>query len=157
LRSDNRWVKLAKQIPWEEIERLYASSLSGTGQGAPARSVRIAPGALIIKERFRMSDEETVEQIRENPYPQDFPGFKQYEDRAVFHSTLFVHFRKRLPEDIIIHINDLIAEKALSEIKKAKKNLAKMMMLRQVPAQKTKADGWLTPPVRRRTSIPRLI
>jgi hypothetical protein len=41
-----------------------------------------------------MSDEETVEQIKENPYPQDFPGLKQYEDKAVFHLTLFVHFRK---------------------------------------------------------------
>jgi hypothetical protein len=34
LRSDNRRVKLVKQIPWEDIEDLYASSLSGTGQGA---------------------------------------------------------------------------------------------------------------------------
>jgi hypothetical protein len=35
-RSDNRRVNLAKQIPREDIEDLYASSLSGTGQGAPA-------------------------------------------------------------------------------------------------------------------------
>jgi hypothetical protein len=118
LRSDNRWIKLAKQIPWEEIEGLYASSLSGTGQGAPARSVRVALGSMIIKEKLRMSDEETVEQIRENPYLQYFLGRKQYEDKAVFHPTMFVHFRKRLPEDIIIRINDLIAEKAISEIKK---------------------------------------
>jgi hypothetical protein len=119
-RSDNRWVNLAKQIPWKDIEGLYASSLSGTGQGAPARSVRIAPGALIIKERLRMSDEETVEQLKENPY-QDFPGLKQYEDKAVFHPTLFVHFRKRFLKDIIIRINNLIAENALSE-KKNRKN-----------------------------------
>ena len=118
LRSDNRWVKLAKQIPWEEIEDLYASSLSRTGQGAPALSVRIALGAMIIKEKLRMSDEETVEHIRENPYLQYFLGLKQYEDKAVFHPTMFVHFRKRLPENIIIRINDLIAEKAISEIKK---------------------------------------
>ena len=122
LRSDNRWVKLAKQIPWQDIEKLYASSLAGTGQGAPALSVRIGLGALIIKERLRMSDEETVEHIRENPYLQYFLGLKQYEDKAVFHPTMFVHFRKRLPEDIIIRINNLIAEKAISEIKKKKKN-----------------------------------
>jgi hypothetical protein len=122
LRSDNRRVNLAQQIPWEDIEDLYASSFAGTGQRAPARSVRIAPGALIIKERLRMSDEETVEQIKENPYPQDFPGFKQYEDKAVFYPTLFVHFRKRFLEDIIIiRNNNLIAENALSE-KKNRKN-----------------------------------
>jgi IS5 family transposase len=118
LRSDNRWVKLAKLIPWEEVEELYASSFSGTGQGAPALSVRIALGALIIKERLKSSDEETVEQIRENPYLQYFLGLKQYADKAVFHPTMFVHFRKRFPEDMILRINDLIAEKAIIEIKK---------------------------------------
>jgi len=94
LRSDNRWVELANQIPWQDIEELYASSLAGTGQGAPALSVRIALGAMIIKEKLRMSDEETVEHIRENPYLQYFLGLKQYEDKAVFHPTMFVHFRK---------------------------------------------------------------
>ena len=70
LRSDNRWVKLAKLIPWSEVEHLYIRSLAGTGRGAPAMSVRIALGALIIKERLGTSDEETVEQIRGNPYLQ---------------------------------------------------------------------------------------
>ena len=121
LRSDNRWVKLAKQIPWEEIEELYSSSLAGTGQGAPALSVRIALGAMIIKEKLKMSDEETVEQIRENPYLQYFLGLNQYEDKAVFHPTMFVHFRKRLPEDVILRINDLIAEKAISDAQKRSK------------------------------------
>jgi IS5 family transposase len=141
LRSDNRWVKLAKQIPWEEIENLYASSLCGTGKGAPALSVRIALGALIIKERLKMSDEETVEQIRENPYLQYFLGLKQYQDKADFHLTMFVHFRKRLPEDIIIGINELIAEKAIKEIKKkTKKNTNKDD---DVPGADTKNKGKL--------------
>jgi IS5 family transposase len=114
LRSDNRWVKLAKQIPWEEIEDLYASSLCGSGKGAPALSVRIAFGAMVIKEKLGLSDEETVEQIRENPYLQYFLGLKQYEDKAVFHPTMFVHFRKRFPEDIMNRINELIAMKAIA-------------------------------------------
>jgi hypothetical protein len=118
LRSDNRWVKLAKQIPWQEIEALYASSLSGSGKGAPALSVRIAFGAMLIKEKLGLSDEETVEQIRENPYLQYFLGLKQYEDRAVFHPTMFVHFRKRFPEDIMNQINELIAIKAIAATSK---------------------------------------
>ena len=48
LRSDNRWVKLSKQIPWQEIEELYSSSLSLSGKGAPALSVRVAFGAMLI-------------------------------------------------------------------------------------------------------------
>jgi IS5 family transposase len=125
LRSDNRWVKLAELIPWEEVEAVYTSSLAGTGQGAPALSVRIALGALIIKERLRVSDEETVEQIRENPYLQYFLGLKQYQDKAVFHPTRFVHFRKRFPEDVIVRINEMISEKAISETKKKKKDRGK--------------------------------
>ena len=123
LRSDNRWVKLAKQIPWQEIEELYSSSLSLSGKGAPALSVRVAFGAMVIKEKLGLSDEETVEQIRENPYLQYFLGLKRYEDKSVFHPTMFVHFRKRFPEDIINRINELIATKAIAETsKKIKKD-----------------------------------
>ena len=96
LRSDNRWVKLSKLIPWHEFEELYARTLAVTGMGAPAMSVRVALGSLIIKERLGTSDEETVEQIRENPYLQYFLGFEEYREEAPFHPTMFVHFRKRL-------------------------------------------------------------
>ena len=72
LRSDNRWVKMAKFIPWQELEPLYAKSLSGSKMGSPALSARIAVGTLIIKERLGTTDEETVEQIRENPFLQYF-------------------------------------------------------------------------------------
>ena len=122
LRSDNRWVKLAKQIPWQKIEGLYSSSLSRSGKGAPALSVRVAFGAMVIKEKLGLSDEETVEQIRENPYLQYFLGLKRYEDKSVFHPTMFVHFRKRFPEDIINRINELIATKAIAETSKKIKN-----------------------------------
>ncbi len=61
LRSDNRWARLAKQIPWQEIEDIYSSSLSGTGQGSPALSARIALGALIIVERRQYPREDCLE------------------------------------------------------------------------------------------------
>ena len=81
LRSDNRWVKLAGIIPWGEFEADYVKSFKKSGQGPPAKSVRVALGALIIKERLGTSDEETVEQIRENPYLQYFLGFKELNFR----------------------------------------------------------------------------
>ena len=62
----NRWVKLSTIIPWDEIEKRYAKQFSKT-MGAPAKRSRMALGALIIKQRSKISDEETVEQIRENP------------------------------------------------------------------------------------------
>jgi len=122
LRSDNRWVRLAKLIPWKEAEKVYVSSLSGTGQGTPAKSVRVALGALIIKERLGTSDEETVEQIRENPYLQYFLGRKRYKDEQLFHPTMFVHFRKRFPSDTLNGINEMIASDAIEQIKTKSKN-----------------------------------
>lgn len=59
---------LAQLIPWEELEEEYASLFSDR-MGAPAKTFRMALGALIIKEKLNITDEETVEQIRETPYP----------------------------------------------------------------------------------------
>jgi IS5 family transposase len=119
LRSDNRWVKMANFIPWQQFESLYAKSLSGTQMGSPALSVRIAVCALIIKKRLGTSDEETVEQIRENLYLQYFLGFKEYRDEAPFHPTMFVHFRKRIDKKTLAKINEAITQKALAQSEKA--------------------------------------
>jgi IS5 family transposase len=121
LRSDNRWVKLAKFIPWDEFEIVYSKSMAGSGLGPPAMSVRIALGALIIKEKLGTSDEETVEQIRENPYLQYFIGFKDYRDEEPFHPTMFVHFRKRIGKKAICEIIETINQKARESVKKSKK------------------------------------
>jgi len=115
LRSDNRWVKMAKRIPWHEFEEIYARSFAGTGMGAPAKSVRIALGALIIKERLGTSDEETVQQIQENPYLQYFLGFEAYRDEPPFDPSMFVYFRKRLGDQSVAEINEIISLKAAEE------------------------------------------
>jgi transposase, IS5 family len=120
LRSDNRWVKLAKFIPWEEFEVAYAKNLSGSGLGPPAMSVRIALGALIIKEKLGTPDEETVEQIRENPYLQYFLGFTDFRDEEPFHPTMFVHFRKRFGKKAICQIIETVNQKARATEKKTK-------------------------------------
>ncbi len=120
LRSDNRWVKLAKLIPWAGLETLYAKNFSSNGQGAPAKSVRIALGALIIKERLGTSDEETVEQIRENPYLQYFLGLPEYQEEAPFDASMFVHFRKRFDMETLNAVNECILEEARK--RKAKKS-----------------------------------
>ena len=65
LSGGNRWVRLAKLVPWEIFESEYAEQFS-QGQGTPAKPFGMALGALIIKEKLGTSDEETVEQIREN-------------------------------------------------------------------------------------------
>jgi hypothetical protein len=50
LDSDNRWVIFSSLMPWEELEQTYAPQFSPT-TGAPAKPVRLAFGALFIKQR----------------------------------------------------------------------------------------------------------
>jgi hypothetical protein len=119
LRSDNRWVKLAKFIPWDEFEPGYRKAASKSSLGPPAKSVRVALGALIIKERLGTSDEETVEQIRENPYLQYFLGYKEYKDEQPFDPSMFVYFRKRFKKSRLSDLNEVVAQKALEEEQKA--------------------------------------
>jgi hypothetical protein len=63
LSSDNRWIKLAELIPWDELEDDYASRFC-KGFGSPAKPFRMALAALMIKARLGLTDEELVEQIR---------------------------------------------------------------------------------------------
>ena len=56
--------------------------------GAPAKPLRVALGALIIKEKLQISDREVVEQIRENPYLQYFIGLDGYKDKEPFDPSL---------------------------------------------------------------------
>ena len=82
LDANNRWIRYAAIIPWKRIETFYAKIFSQDGMGAPAKSARIALGALLIKEKLDITDEETREQVRENPYLQYFIGMEGYRTDA---------------------------------------------------------------------------
>ena len=107
LRADNRWVILAEQIPWDSIEGIYGEQFC-RDNGCPAKSARMALGALIIKERLGTSDRETVEQICENPYLQYFLGLMEYQDFPPFDHSMMTHFRKRFDKDVLKNVNESI-------------------------------------------------
>ena len=115
LQTSNRWVKLAAKMPWQEVERCYAKSFAGTGMGAPAKSGRIAYGALVIKEQLGISDEETVEQITENPYLQYFLGLHEFRQTALFNPSMMVYFRSRFSQEHHRRINEKIIQPASRE------------------------------------------
>jgi len=110
LSADNRWVKMAEMIPWSEFEEAYAANFP-TEMGAPAKSFRMALGALIIKERLGISDRETVEQIRENPYLQYFIGQLTYSNEIPFDPSLLVHFRQRISAELVNKVNEGMVKK----------------------------------------------
>jgi hypothetical protein len=123
LDPQNRWVGLSRLIPWEEFEEEYAENFSESGMGAPAKPFRMALGALIIKEKLHTTDEELIEQIRENPYLQFLLGLEGYRNEAPFDSSMLVHFRKRIPEEMLVRINDRIHEE---QVKKNEKGIQKL-------------------------------
>ncbi len=102
----NRWEMAVEVIPWDGIEEQYKKS---TGrEGHHAYSSHLAFRALYIMERMNWSDEETVEQIRDNPYLQMFLGFMDCQFDRPFGFSLMVHFRKRFGKDYIMRSNDEI-------------------------------------------------
>jgi len=122
LSPDNRWVKMAQLIPWDEFESEYAKNFP-TEMGAPAKSFRMALGALIIKEKLGVSDRETVEQIRENPYLQYFIGQSSYSNELPFDPSLLVHFRQIISPNLINKVNERMVEKirSITPVKPEKK------------------------------------
>ena len=95
LDENNRWVKLSECIPWDDLAEGYYQGFS-VSQGRPAKDARLMIGAVIIKHKLCLSDEETVMQIQENPYLQYFVGFLGYQTQAPFSPSLFVEIRKRM-------------------------------------------------------------
>jgi transposase, IS5 family len=107
LDSDNCWVIFSSLMPWEELEETYAPQFSPT-TGVLAKPVRLAFGALFIKQRLGLTDEETVEQIRENAFMQFFLGFAGYSSKAPSDPSMMAHFRKRFSQEDLNRINEQI-------------------------------------------------
>ena len=114
LDPENRWVKLGDMIPWGLVEERYAKSLSESGMGAPPLPARVAFGAMIIKERLGVTDEETVEQVFENAYLQHFLGYHEMLREPAFDPSMMVHFRARFSQEDYDEINAEIIRLATS-------------------------------------------
>ena len=111
MNPDNRWIKMADCIPWNEFESKYAELFPGDN-GNVAKPLRMALGSLIIQTRFQYSDRELVEQITENPYLQYFIGLPGYQEQAPFDASTLVLFRKRISSEMLMEANEhLLAHK----------------------------------------------
>jgi len=115
LRTDNRWVQFARIMPWEKIEALYSANFT-EAKGQVSKPSRLAFGALFVQWRLGLTDEETVDQIRENPSIQFFCGYESYTTEKPFDKSLMVHFRKRITAEIM---KDIAREAFAEEARKA--------------------------------------
>jgi IS5 family transposase len=98
------------------LEDDYAAQLC-KGFGAPAMPFRIVLGALIIKVRLGLTDEELVNQIKENPYLQFFNVPEGYQYSAPFDPSMMMYFRERLTESVVNDCNERIVQHGLTVIR----------------------------------------
>ncbi len=111
MNPDNRWIKMADRIPWNDFEIKYAK-LFPSGTGNVAKPLRMALGALIIQTKYQFSDRELVEQITENPYLQYFIGLPGYQEDPPFDASTLLLFRKRISAKMLMEVNEyLLAHK----------------------------------------------
>jgi transposase, IS5 family len=119
LDKNNRWARLAGQIPWDDFARIYAKTLCDDF-GRPSLDARIVIGAMIIKHKKGLSDEETIEEIRENPYLQYFIGYEEFSHKPPFDASLFVTLRERLGIDAFEELNQAFIQGVLETEEKKK-------------------------------------
>ncbi len=122
LDPSNRWVRLARQIPWDKIANVYQRQLNNSLTGAGGINPRVAIGAIFIKHICDLSDRETVQQIQENVYMQYFIGYSGFSYEPVFDPSLFVDLRKRFGADQINEINETIMGLVAEEMKDKKED-----------------------------------
>lgn len=130
LDKSNRWVALGDLLPWTELEKEYNSRLGNQTKGAGNKPARMVLGAMIIKHKLNLGDDETIEMIRENPYMQYLCGLSEFTDKPVFDPSLFVTVRKRISEEelnrMTVHMLNkqrrLLAEKRKREEAEASRN-----------------------------------
>ena len=87
LNPENRWIKMSERLPWAELEADYAKHFKRCGRGEVALNVRMAMGALLIKEILNLSDRAVVDAVSENPYLQYFLGFKHFQTEPPFNAS----------------------------------------------------------------------
>ena len=92
------------------ISKLDAFTLGE--MGAPAKSFRMALGPLIIKEKLGISDRQTVEQIKENPYLHYFIGLGEYRQEPPFDALMLVHSRQRINVNLVNKVSERVVKRS---------------------------------------------
>lgn len=119
LDPENRWVKLADIIPWDLVEDVYAQNFP-SNMGRKAYSSKIAFGAILVKDILKVTDQELVCLIAENPYLQYFFGEMSFSNQPIFSTSSMTRFKRRFKEEDIIYLYDqtnLLLENEDIEIK----------------------------------------
>ena len=107
--AENRWVIMARLMPWDMIEDIYTKSFKADNlDGRPPIPSRIAFGALYIKEYENLPQDRTLQHISENVYMQYFLGLTEFIPNPLFDSSMMTHFANRFSKEDLARINEEI-------------------------------------------------
>jgi len=111
--TNNRWIKLAKLIPWDEMEGIYRRSFSKCKHSIIKPS-RLMLGLMIGEMFMQTDDRDILEYFHENPYFQYFCGQESFvpklDGKAICHHSLLSKRRKRLGKKYTNEFERLILE-----------------------------------------------
>jgi IS5 family transposase len=147
LNPSNRWIQLARHLPWDRLVAIYCKHFSNYGRSSI--DPRIVIGSLIIKHKLNLSDEATVQIIEENPYMQYFLGLDEFSAQPLFSSSLFVEWRKKFGNDTFNDFSDVLIQVCFpAKIKSASKPSNKQPQKNKgkLKLDATVADQYITYP-----------
>lgn len=96
--ENNRWIKLAKLVPWDELEVIYMKHFDERKRKR-VKSCRLITGLTLGQMLMKLSNVQIVEYFHENPYFQFFCGqdtFVAKTEKAIIHHSLLSKRRSRL-------------------------------------------------------------
>ena len=90
LNEDNRWVKRALLIPWNDIEKRYASLFTNR-KGNVAKPLRLVLGACIIQADYGFPDEEIALQIQTSVFIANNSTIIQQHYPPIYENSVDTH------------------------------------------------------------------
>ena len=109
----NRWVVLAEIVPWDDLALVFAASPTApklNGPGRPTCDLRLVMAALLVQQIECLSDERTLELIRENVYVQFFCGLPGFQTEAPFDASSLTHWRAWLGDAGAAALSETLAD-----------------------------------------------
>ena len=94
LDENNRWLRIADLVAWEELEEEYAKHFSDVGR--PATDAQLVIGLLLLKHMTGLSDVGIVQDVLENPYMQAFCGYEKFVTEELLDPSTLTRMRERL-------------------------------------------------------------
>ena len=111
-------VVLAKILPWQEIEKQFASLYAQVGN--PSHPIRKMTGLLLLQHLYKLSDERVVGEWEQNIYYQFFTGEGALQWNQPCAASDLVHFRKRIGKEGINYLFELSVKLHGKKVKKGK-------------------------------------